>query len=1652
MRRPPAEEPAPTAEADPLQALHEVALAGRSGDVATVSRLAVERASELLGIDGAVIFVWDEAARLLLPIYETPSTASEGAVRRGEGAIGIAFETCSPVLLDDYQSWEHAIAGSTARGMVSAMAVPLVADENPIGALGLWTYESRHFTADDVRLVSLFAAQVAPALQSARRADERDSQTQVFRTLHEVAVAAGGVLDDPSGLARLTVDKARDLLGVESASMSWWDPQDEVLRPLADNHLEDTNLDWELKSGEGAAGLALESREPVVVDDYEGWEHAIERGVARGQKSLLVVPLMVQDRPVGTLLVTEHKRQRHFTAEEVELLTLLASQVAPAIEAARLHKEREAQVFNLQALHEVAVAASGVLETTALAEVVADRARRLLGIEAADITWWDESAGLLRHLAHAGATEPAPELVYAPGEGAVGQAFARREPVIIEDYAGWEHRLPSSSSVQSVAAVPLLVRDRAVGVLDVWSTNSHHSFDPSQIRLLTLLAAQVAPAIKAAQLVGERQTQARTFQALHEVAVAASGVLDPIALAKLTVDRARDLLGVDSAVLRWWEPADGQLRLLASNDPHPRQQVVAISDRQGILGMALERQEPVVVDDYQRSRSSLPWAADDGVMTAMAVPLMVGQRPVGALAVATYQPHEYDAEQVRLLSLFAGQVAPALEAARLAGESARQTEIFKALHDLAVAGGGVLETTTLAQLAVDRARSLLGADRSVLKWFDPAIGKLRALARSGASDQAEDTSETGVGVSGIAFELGQPVNVEDYAAWEPAISYVKADGIKSAVAVPLLSKDKPVGAISVLTKAPRKFEDQDIQLLMLLAAQVAPALEASRLHADLAASERQFRAILDNAPVLIARNDLEGHILSLNKTGEELLGYTNEEAQGLPREQIMAADGAGLDAEEFEELRLGKRDRYRVQRRYKRKDGKQFWGDVTLSLVRDTEGKPDFYFAMLEDVTERLEAIERLKDSEERKGAILESAIDCIIALDSEGRIVEFNPAAERTFGYKRDQALGKPVVDLLIAPEARDTIRGGLQQFVATGEPGPIGQRVETAGVRADGSPIPIELAVSVFQQDGRPMFTVAMRDLSERERAEAARRESEGRFRIVFDRAPSGLARLDLEGNVIEANPALHRMLGYSAGELVDSPLGRFIHPDDRDDQRFQNLAHGTASELQMEVRYIHKHGAAVWGNTIASLVRNTDGEPRFIIAMVEDITVRKVQEAQLEHRALHDALTDLPNRDLLHDRLNQAILAGRRDSTPVALLLMDLDGFKDVNDAFGHSAGDILLQQVAVRLRAELRSSDTVARLGGDEFAIVLPSVDNEAAAELTARKLLQALEGRFMIEGEAIEVGGSIGIALFPDHGQDADTLLRRADVAMYVAKRAKSGYSSYALEQDTHISSRLALLAELRPAIDHGELVLHYQPKVEIRSRRIVGVEAVVRWEHPRHGLMMPDQFIPLAEQSGLIRRLGLWVLKSALKQCKAWQEAGLDLKVAVNLSMRNLHDPQLPETIDEILKRYGVPAELLQVEITETTLMADPEHAIKLLTSLDTMGVKLSIDDFGIGYSSLAYLRKLPAEEIKIDKSFVLDMVTEENDAVIVRSTIDLGHNLGMRVVAEGVENQETWDLLGSLECDLAQGYFMSIPQAPEDLTRILRRSNWRFAGERAGS
>jgi diguanylate cyclase (GGDEF)-like protein len=414
----------------------------------------------------------------------------------------------------------------------------------------------------------------------------------------------------------------------------------------------------------------------------------------------------------------------------------------------------------------------------------------------------------------------------------------------------------------------------------------------------------------------------------------------------------------------------------------------------------------------------------------------------------------------------------------------------------------------------------------------------------------------------------------------------------------------------------------------------------------------------------------------------------------------------------------------------------------------------------------------------------------------------------------------------------------------------------------------------------------------------------------------------------------------------------------------------------------------------------------------------------EASSIYRATHDALTDLPNRGFLRAQLEETL---RDKSSPATLLLLDLDRFRDVNDTLGHQVGDTLLQQIGPRLLARVRPLDLVARLGGDEFAILLAATDSARGTQV-AESLVRVFQSSFLLEGQAIEVSASIGMAVAPRHGQDADTLLRRADVAMYQAKRSGMGVAVYDPGEDQHRPDRLALLGELRHGIERDELVVQYQPKLDMRDGSLVGVEALVRWQHPKRGLLPPGEFIQLAEESGLIHPLTWWVLEAALRQVHAWRMLGISVPVAVNLSRRMLHHQGLADTIAQLLIRWDVPPSDLVLEITESSLMADPERAGENLKQLRALGVRMSIDDFGTGYSSLASLQDLSVDELKIDQSFVQALATGATARGIVRAVIDLADALLLSVVAEGVEDRATWDVLAELGCDVAQGYFLSRP------------------------
>jgi diguanylate cyclase (GGDEF)-like protein/PAS domain S-box-containing protein len=528
-----------------------------------------------------------------------------------------------------------------------------------------------------------------------------------------------------------------------------------------------------------------------------------------------------------------------------------------------------------------------------------------------------------------------------------------------------------------------------------------------------------------------------------------------------------------------------------------------------------------------------------------------------------------------------------------------------------------------------------------------------------------------------------------------------------------------------------------------------------------------------------------------------------------------------------------------------------------------------------------------------------------------------------------------------------------------------------------------------------------------------------------------------------IVFVNPAFTEQTGYAPQEVIGQHPRLLVRPDgDLEPQLRIRNAVEERRPVTVELLHYRKDGSSFWVENNINPVTDATGRCTHLVSLQRDVTERKKVEQELAYQALHDALTGLPNRTLLADRLQQALVSGHRRGNAVGLLLMDLDRFKAINDTLGHKAGDQVLQQVAVRLATALRASDTVARLGGDEFAVVLPDIGGLDEARRVATKLLTAFDAPFDIDGLTIRMDASVGITVAPLHGDDSTTLLQRADVAMYRAKATATSTAVFEEHPDNDQRERLGLLVDLRDAIESCQLRLHYQPILDLRTDAISAVEALVRWQHPALGLLNPADFIPLAEETGLVRSLTEWVLGAALRQARAWmRDDGSGMRVAVNLSARLLQDAGIVETVIDALRHEGVPAELLELEITESACMSKPDTSLEVIAELAAAGVRFTIDDFGTGYSSLAYLKRLPVHQIKIDKSFVVDMADDLNDASIVRSVIDLGHNLGLEVVAEGVEDALTLHLLRGAGCDYAQGFHVG---RPAEALRLVRPSGGR--------
>lgn len=677
---------------------------------------------------------------------------------------------------------------------------------------------------------------------------------------------------------------------------------------------------------------------------------------------------------------------------------------------------------------------------------------------------------------------------------------------------------------------------------------------------------------------------------------------------------------------------------------------------------------------------------------------------------------------------------------------------------------------------------------------------------------------------------------------------------------------------------------------------------------------------------------------------------------------------------------------------------------------------------VLEDVSRRL------RRTEARTHTLLRDADDLVALVAPDGTITYLSPAADQVLGGQGADYVGTALASL-VHPDDVDRVEAALAS-PATGAP----TTVEFRARRRDSRWLLLEATVHDHRDDpALEGLVLSCRDVSDRHHAEAELREAHERFRAAFEHAPIGMALISVDGRFLRANRALARMLGRAEDEVAGASALGLTHPEDHAavGHAARRALAGDAS-VRVEQRFIHLDGLPVWAAVTLSPVRDREGSPRYLVAQVEDMTEQRASGARLAHQAIHDPLTGLPNRERFVEQLQDALRHQGGRGRP-AVLFIDLDHFQVVNDSLGHAAGDRLLVAVADRLRAAIRPTDILARFTGDEFTILCDAVADEATAVKLADRVSDAIAKPVtLVEGE-VYVTASVGIALATGELETAERLLRNADAAMHRAKdqgRARAGvYDPHAHDQALqHVRTG----NELHRALERNELLMHYQPILTLETGRVSGFEALLRWQHPERGLVGPSEFVPRAEETGLVVPIGVWALETSCQQAVRWHQQGAAVTISVNLSPRQLAEPTLVDAVATVLGRTGIDPTSVWLEITESTLMHDAESAVRTLKALRALGVHLSVDDFGTGYSSMTYLKRFPVDSLKVDRSFIDGLGRDAEDSAICTAVVSLAHSLGLHAVAEGVETAEQLAELRTLGCEMAQGYLFGRP-APAD-------------------
>ncbi|WP_341676339.1 PAS domain S-box protein [Niveibacterium sp. SC-1] len=815
-------------------------------------------------------------------------------------------------------------------------------------------------------------------------------------------------------------------------------------------------------------------------------------------------------------------------------------------------------------------------------------------------------------------------------------------------------------------------------------------------------------------------------------------------------------------------------------------------------------------------------------------------------------------------------------------------------------------------------------------------------------------------------------------------------------------------------------------------------------------SEARFRSSFEQAAVGMSMCSLSGRYLRVNRRYAEVSGYSEAELLEMDFRALTHANDRERNDLALRSLLEDAGETIALEKRLLRADGGMVWVNLTVSVVRSLRREPTQFMEVIEDITQRKRAESVLRESESRLRTIVGSLEEGIVMRDLSGEVIDCNEAAARIFGVSmstlRRMRLDSADFEYFNADGSRRRAET-LPPLRALGSGR--AHRDTTALRRPDGQVRWLSIKSEPLQRDSDgsiyAVVTTAT-DITER-------RQSEEELRLaatVFENSVEAILVADKDRRVLRVNRAFTEVTGLRADEVLGQStaiLGSGRH----DSEFYASIWQAIADNgfWQGEVWNTRKNGKPFPEWLSISAVRDAQGDTTHYVAVFSDITERKANEARIAYLAHHDPLTGLPNRTLLQDRLQIALIRANRERSMVGLLFLDLDRFKTINDSLGHHAGDRLLQSIAERLRKCVRESDTVCRQGGDEFIIVLQDlVDPESPARV-AEKILARITEPFEIDGHMIGTSFSIGIAIYPNDGHDADALMKNADTAMYHAKEGgRNTYRFFTEAMTANALERLQLENGLRQALERNELMLHYQPQVSLTDGSVVGAEALIRWHNPQLGFVPPGRFIPIAEESGLIMPIGEWVIREACRQARQWADEGLPpITMAVNLSALQFRRGDIVATVRKALAETGHDPQLLELELTESLLMENAEEVMSAIKRLKSLGIRLSIDDFGTGYSSLAYLKRLEVDRLKIDQSFVRDVPGDLDDAAIVRAVVQLGSSLKLEVIAEGAETAAQVAFLSAEGCREAQGYYYCPPVSPDAFARILRN---RTIGPRA--